>query len=134
MSKSYGNTIPIFETGKSLKKLVGRIVTDSRPPAEPKDPAGVLVFEFLRLFLAPDEFADWSERARTGGPAGPGYGHLKQRLIDAIEDRFRAARERRDALLADPAEVERVLRAGADRARARATRTRDRALRACGLR
>jgi tryptophanyl-tRNA synthetase len=134
MSKSYGNTIPMFESGKPLKKLVGRIVTDSRPPEEPKDPSGVLLMDFLRLFLAPDELEQWSERLRRGGPDAPGYGHLKQRLIESIEERFAEPRKRRDELLADPGEVERVLRAGAERARERAVRTRDRALRACGLR
>ena len=134
MSKSYGNTIWLFESGKALKKLVGRVVTDSRPPEEPKDPAGVLLFDFLRLFLTPVELAEWTERVRRGGQGAPGYGHLKQRLVEAIEERFRAARQRREELLADRGEVERVLRSGAERARARAVRTRDRALAACGLR
>jgi tryptophanyl-tRNA synthetase len=134
MSKSYGNTIPLFESGKALKKLVGRIVTDSRAPEEPKDPAGVLLMDFLRLFLPPDELATWTERVRAGGPGAPGYGHLKQRLIEAIEERFAGPRRRREELLADPGEVDRALRRGAERARERAVRTRDRALQACGLR
>lgn len=134
MSKSYGNTIPIFESGKALKKLVGQILTDSRPPEEPKDPAGVLLFRFLALFLDAKELAEWEERARRGGEGAPGYGHLKVRLTEAIEERFRAARVRRTELQNDLGEVERVLRAGAERARQRATATRDRALAACGLR
>ncbi len=134
MSKSYGNTIPLFESGKALKKVVGRIVTDSRAPEDPKDPSSVLLVEFLRLFLAPEELAGWERRLRDGGPGAPGYGHLKQRLIEAIEERFAEPRKRREELLADPGEVERALRAGAERARERAVRTRDRALRACGLR
>jgi tryptophanyl-tRNA synthetase len=134
MSKSYGNSIWVFETGKPLKKLVGQILTDSRAPEEPKDPAGVLLLDFLRLFLTPTEQADWEERVRRGGEGAPGYGHLKVRLIECIEETFRLARERRAALLADPAEVEAVLRKGAERARARASATRDRALRNCGLR
>jgi tryptophanyl-tRNA synthetase len=134
MSKSYGNTIPMFETGKPLKKLVGRIVTDSRPPEDPKDPSGVLLLEFLALFLEPGELHDWEDRVRRGGPGAPGYGHLKQRLVEAIEERFAGARRRRAELLDDPGEVERILRGGAERARERAVRTRYRALRACGLR
>lgn len=134
MSKSYGNTLWVFETGKALKKLIGRITTDSRPPEEPKDPDQLLLFEFLRLFLTQSELAEWSERVRKGGTGAPGYGHLKQRLIEAIEERFAPARQRRDDLLADPGEVERVLARGAERARARAAATRDRAYRACGLR
>ena len=134
MSKSYGNTIPIFETGKPLKKLVGRVLTDSREPHEPKDPAGLLLFDLLKLFLTTNELAEWAERVRSGGSNAPGYGHLKQRLIDAIEERFAVARARRAELLADPAEVERALARGAAKARARAVATRDRALRAAGLR
>lgn len=134
MSKSYGNSLWIFETGKPLAKAVGRIATDSRPPQEPKDPAGILLVEFLALFLAPAELDDWRERIRRGGEGAPGYGHLKQRLIAAIEDRFAPARAKRLELLADPAEVDRILERGAARARARAVATRDRAFRACGLR
>ncbi|MBM3991885.1 MAG: tryptophan--tRNA ligase [Planctomycetes bacterium] len=134
MSKSYGNSIWIFETGKPLKKLVGQILTDSRAPEEPKDPAGVLLVDFLRLFVAPSELAEWEARIRRGGEGAPGYGHLKMRIVECIEETFRAARARRAELLADAGEVERVLRGGADRARARACATRDRALRNCGLR
>ncbi|MEO6708642.1 MAG: tryptophan--tRNA ligase [Planctomycetota bacterium] len=134
MSKSYGNSLWIFESGKPLAKAIGRIATDSRAPEEAKDPAGVLLIDFLRLLLEPVEFADWSERVRRGGVGAPGYGHLKQRLIQAIEERFAPARARREALLADPAEVDRILERGARKARARAVATRDRAFRACGLR
>ena len=134
MSKSYGNTLWIFETGKPLKKAVARILTDSRPPEEPKDPAGVLLLEFLGLFLGAEELHDWRERVRAGGAGAPGYGHLKVRLTEAIEERFRPARERRAELLADPAAVDQVLAAGARQARARAVATRDAALAACGLR
>ena len=134
MSKSYGNHVWIFAEGKELKKAIGRITTDSRPPEEPKDPQGLLLFEFLRLFLEPDELAQWQERVRTGGAGAPGYGHLKQRLIESIEAFFAPARARREELLRDPAELDRVLARGAERARARARATRDRALAACGLR
>jgi len=71
---------------------------------------------------------------RRGGEGAPGYGHLKVRLIDAIEEHFAPARARREELLADPGEVDRLLAAGAETARARAVAVRDRAYRACGLR
>ncbi|MCK6448063.1 MAG: tryptophan--tRNA ligase [Planctomycetes bacterium] len=134
MSKSYGNHIWIFATGKELKKAVGRVVTDSRPPEEPKDPSSVLLFDLLRLFLDDAELADWKARVAQGGTGAPGYGHLKQRLIDAADAFFAPARARREELSRDPAEVERLLARGAERARARARATRDRALAACGLR
>ena len=134
MSKSYGNDLWIFETGKRLKKAVGRIPTDSREPAEPKDPDEIQLFEFLALFLEAEELENWKERVRKGGPDAPGYGHLKLRLVEAIEESFAPARQRREELLENPAEVERALAHGAERARARAVATRDRALAACGLR
>jgi tryptophanyl-tRNA synthetase len=134
MSKTYGNDVWIFESGKPLKQALGRIVTDSREPEDPKDPSELLLFRFLELFLAPSELADWQERVRRGGTGAPGYGHLKVAIIDAMEARFAPARARRAELLADPAEVDRCLARGAERAIARARATRDRALAACGLR
>jgi len=134
MSKSYGNDLWIFETGKRLKKAVGRIPTDSRAPEEPKDPAGLLLFRFLELFLEADELADWERRVREGGEGAPGYGHLKQRLIAAIEEHFAAGRAAREEWLATPERIEAVLQAGAAKARSRAQIVRDRCLVACGLR
>jgi len=134
MSKSYGNDLWVFAEGKPLKQAVGRIVTDSRAPEEPKDPEALLLFKFLELFLPPAELADWKARVQRGGPGAPGYGHLKLALIEALEAHFAPARARRAELLADPAEVDRILQRGAEFARARATAVRDRALAACGLR
>jgi len=134
MSKSYANDIWIFEEGKALKKRVGRIVTDSRPPEEPKDPAELFVFDLLALFLPADELADWKRKVQQGGADAPGYGHLKMRLKDAVEDYFAPARARRQGLLDHPEEVDAILAAGATKARARAEKIRDRALSACGLR
>jgi tryptophanyl-tRNA synthetase len=134
MSKSYGNDLWIFESGKKLKQAIGRVVTDSRPPEEPKNPDELLLFRFLDLFWPPGEIAEWKERVRRGGPGAPGYGHLKMAVTEAIEAHFAPARERRATLVADPAEVDRILERGAERARARAAATAERALRACGLR
>jgi tryptophanyl-tRNA synthetase len=134
MSKSYGNDIWIFESGKALKKRVNQIVTDSRPPEEPKDPASLFLFDLLGLFIEPAELADWREKVRRGGPGAPGYGHLKGRLAEAIELRFADARARREELLAHPERVAAVLEAGADQARAQARVVRDRCYQGCGLR
>jgi tryptophanyl-tRNA synthetase len=134
MSKSYGNDLWIFEEGKKLKKAVGRIPTDSRAPEEPKDPESVMLFDFLSLFLGAAELEDWKERVRAGGEGAPGYGHLKVRLVEAIDERFADARVRRRELLDDPAELDLILARGAARARERACLVRDRAYAACGLR
>lgn len=134
MSKSYGNDVWIFESGKKLKSAVGKIATDSRPPEEPKDPDAMLLFSFLELFTDAATLADWKDRVRRGGPGAPGYGHIKVALVEGMENYFAAARARREELLGDPAEVERILERGAEKARARAVAVRDRALKACGLR
>jgi len=134
MSKSYGNDLWIFESGKALKNAVGKIKTDSRPPEEPKDPAGVLLLQFLELFLPAEELEQWKHKVRAGGVGAPGYGHLKQRLVEAIETHFAGARAKREEFVKDPARVDKILAHGAEKARARARQTRDRALAACGLR
>ncbi len=134
MSKSYGNDLWIFESGKALKKAVNRITTDSRPPEEPKDPSGILLMQYLELFLEQDELDDWRAKVTAGGPNAPGYGHLKMRLIEAWDERFRDARERYEHLMTHGHEIDEALAKGAAKARARASATRDRALLACGLR
>jgi tryptophanyl-tRNA synthetase len=134
MSKTYGNEVWIFESGKPLKKAVGRIVTDSRPPEEPKDPDELLPLTLLALFVDADEMETWRERVRRGGPDAPGYGHMKMRLAEVMEERFADARARRTELLTDPAKLDAILARGAAAARERARATVDRCYRACGLR
>ena len=135
MSKSYGNTIPMFESGKALKKIVGRIVTDSTPLGEPLSVEGCNVIALLKLFMTPEEIAEvegwYAAGARGGEPFG--YGHAKLLLKDRIETYFAEAREKREHLLAHPDEVEAVLATSAERARAVARGTVDACKRACGL-
>ena len=92
--------------------------------------------EILSHFAQEDgaDLDEWRERVRKGGEGAPGYGHIKQRLIESIDTVFGPARERREELLARPDEIDEILAAGADKARARARKVRDRALAACGLR
>ena len=97
-------------------------------------PSTVALFDFLALFLEAEELDQWKERVRAGGEGAPGYGHLKVRLVEAMDAHFAEPRERRRALLDDPAELDRILARGAERARERAAAVRDRAYRACGLR
>lgn len=121
MSKSYGNTIEIFAEGKSLRKTVMGIVTDSKSVEEPKDPPAT-VFALYQLFASPDECAEMVARYRAGNL---GYGYAKEALYAKIEAYFAPARQRRKQLAADPDYVEGVLQAGADRARQEARRTLD---------
>ena len=135
MSTSYGNTIPLFESGRKLRKLLGKIVTDSTPLGEPLDPERCNVFALLKLFSDDDELerlASWYRAgARDGQPFG--YGHAKILLADKIESHFAPAREKMAHYEAHPDEVEAVLVAGAERARPIARATLDRCKRACGL-
>ena len=117
MSKSYGNTIGIFDEGKSLKKKVMSIVTDSKSLEEPKDPNADNVFSLIRLFADEAKRAEIAAAYRAGGY---GYGHAKKELLALVTDYFAEARERRRDLAARPAYVRDVLAAGGAAARARA--------------
>ena len=130
MSKSYGNTIEIFDDPKAIEKKCKRIVTDSTPIEEPKNPDTCPVFNLLKLLANADETLQWSERYKAGGM---GYGEVKKRLGDLINSRFAEAREKRQAWASDPVRLEEVRRMGAERARKTARIVLDRARNACGL-
>jgi tryptophanyl-tRNA synthetase len=130
MSKSYGNTIEIFDDPKAIEKKCKRIVTDSTPMEEPKNPETCPVFNLLKLFADEAETAQWDTRYRSGGM---GYGDVKKRLAEVINQRFATAREKRAEWAADPVRLEEVRRNSADRARKTARIVLERARAACGL-
>ena len=131
MSKSYDNTIEIFEeTEKKLRKKIMKIVTDSTPVEDPKDPEGSYLVELFALFASGEEVEEMKASYRAGGQ---GYGHYKQQLFEKIRDHFAPMREKRDALAADAAYVDDVLEAGAKRARDKAREVLDRVRSASGL-
>ena len=130
MSKSYGNTIDIFDDPKQARKRIMSIKTDSTPVESPKDPSRCNVFALLRLFAGPAETAEWAQRYRQGGM---GYGEAKKRVAELFEERFSAARERRRQLVNDPGYVEDVLADGGRRARAVAQAVMEDVRRACGI-
>jgi len=130
MSKSYGNTIGIFEPEKGVRKKIMRIVTDSTPVEQPKDPEKCSVFALLKLVAEPAELADWENRYRTG-PLG--YGEAKKRLAELMIDYFKPYRHKRAELESDPDYVKEVLAKGAQRARTVAARTLARVRKAVGL-
>ncbi len=131
MSKSYDNTIPLFDGGaKALREAVARIVTDSRLPGEPKEPEGTAL---VTIF---DAFADAGERAdfRAALVGGLGWGEAKQRLVEQIERSVAPMRERYEALIAHPERIEDALQTGAAKARAIARPLLDELRHAVGLR
>ncbi len=113
MSKSYGNTIDIFGPEKPIRKRIMSLVTDSTPVEEPKPKDGSALYQLLKIFAPAGERA-WVERAFSEG--GVGYGDMKKRLFEYFLATFGEARTRYDELVADRAEVDRILLAGADRA------------------
>ncbi|MGM0588914.1 MAG: tryptophan--tRNA ligase [Bacteroidota bacterium] len=117
MSKSYGNTIDIFDEGKQLKKRVMSIETDSTPLDEPSDPDTCNVYALIKLFAEPAQAKEIAEKYRAGGY---GYGHAKKELLGLIKDHFAEARERRKELAKDMDYVFDVLREGSKKARERA--------------
>jgi tryptophanyl-tRNA synthetase len=130
MSKSYNNTIPIFDTPKRLKKLINKIVTDSKAVEDPKDPETCAVFDLFRLFGSDQQQQELAERYRAGGM---GYGEAKGALHAAAMEYFGPAFERRADLEKRPDDVEDILQSGARRARAKAQEVVERARAACGL-
>jgi tryptophanyl-tRNA synthetase len=130
MSKSYGNTIPVFAKGKALKKLVMSIKTDSTPLEDPKDPSTCTVFELFSLFADDAAKAELAAKYRGGNF---GYGHAKLALLEEMKRYFAEAHARKEALEKDPAQVEAILQAGAAKARAKAQAVLHRARVACGL-
>jgi len=113
MSKSYNNTIPLFEPEKKLRKLIMKIKTNSLEPGEPKDPAGCTLFEIYQAFATEAE----AETLRTRYANGIAWGEMKQFLFEYLNDQLAKPRERYGKLMADPAHIEAVLKQGAERAR-----------------
>ncbi len=131
MSKSYGNTLDVFEEPKGLRKQIMRIVTDSRAMEEPKEPAGNHLFQLYALFAGEAEREAMAATYRRGGF---GYGEVKKALADLAVDYFAAARQKREELVARPERVWEILGDGAATARRKAAEVLVRAERACGVR
>ena len=131
MSKSYGNTLPLFADPASAKKLImKKLVTDATPLEDPKPKENSTLLALYRL-MAND--ADVATMEADFDRGGVGYGDFKKRLLEAYLERFEPMRARREELLADPGYVDEVLAKGAEKARAAAAPVIDRVRRAVGL-
>ena len=130
MSKSYDNTIPLFTPRDQLRKLIMGIVTDSRAPGEPKDTEGSALFQLYQAFATAEETAALA-RAYAEGIA---WGEAKERLFERLDQEIAPMRVVYDALMQDRGHIERVLQAGAEKARAIATPFTRRLRHAVGLR
>lgn len=113
MSKSYNNTIPLFEPPKRLRKLIMKIKTNSLEPGEPKDTEGSTVFDLYKAFANSEQ----TEEMRDAYANGIGWGDAKQKLFELIDGQLEEPREKYNELMDKPDEVEAILQAGADKAR-----------------
>jgi tryptophanyl-tRNA synthetase len=113
MSKSYGNTIPLFLPEKQLRKAIMKIKTNSLEPGEPKDPKDSTLFDIYSAFASDDQI----EAMRKCYAEGIAWGEMKQALFELIDGEIREMRSEYQRLIADPGHVEHVLEAGAARAR-----------------
>jgi tryptophanyl-tRNA synthetase len=117
MSKSYDNIIPLFAPPAQIKKQIAGIVTDSRAPGEPKPVEGSALFQIYQAFASPGE----TQQLRQAYADGIAWGEAKQLLFERVDREIAPMRERHDALINNPQQLEQILRAGADKARAIAT-------------
>ncbi len=130
MSKSYNNTIELFEEPKAMRKKIMRIQTDSRPMEDPKEPEGDHLYQLYSLFATAAQREEMAAVYRRGGF---GYGEIKKALADLADQFFAEPRARRAELAAHPEQVRQVLGDGAAKARRKAGQVLLRAQQACGV-
>jgi tryptophanyl-tRNA synthetase len=130
MSKSYGNTIPLFAPSKALRSAIMKVKSDSTPMEDPKEAEGSLVFDLYKLIATHDQQAQLAAKLRAGNY---GWGHAKQELFEVLEAHLSPMRERYIALRNDPEQLDAVLNAGGERARKVAQATMARVRKAVGI-
>lgn len=113
MSKSYENTIPIFLSEKQLKKHINKIKTNLLEPGEPKDPDDSIVFDIWQAFASEAQTQDMRQQFDNG----IAWGEAKKALFELVNQELAPARERYNALMENPAEMEAILARGAEKAR-----------------
>jgi len=118
MSKSYNNTIPLFESPKKLRKLIMKIKTNSLEPGEPKDPDDCTLFDIYKAFATPEDSAAFRQKLIEGAS----WGDAKQELFEYLDAHLEGPRAKYEQLIADPAHVEAELLRGAERARQYSTK------------
>lgn len=114
MSKSYGNTIPLFLPPKKLQKSINKIKTNLLEPGEPKDPDTSTVFQIWQAFASEDQ----TQQMRQAFAEGIAWGEAKKQLGSLINDQVTEARDKYEELMANPIYIEQALQQGAEKARA----------------
>lgn len=110
MSKSVGNTIPIFATEDETRRTVMGMVTDTLriKRTDPGHPERCNVCQTHRFFG--DDYQEIWEGERT---ARTGCVDTKKLLAERINRHYAPARERYAELMASPATLDEILAAGA---------------------
>jgi tryptophanyl-tRNA synthetase len=130
MSKSYGNTIPLFAPEKELHRLIMRVVTNSQAVEERKDPETSQIYLLYKLFAAPEEQEALAARYLGGGM---GWGEAKEELFRAVNRELTPIRDRFNEIMADPKGLDETLARGAEKARGIASQTVSRLRKAVGI-
>ena len=113
MSKSYNNTIPLWLPEKELRKAILGIVTNSLTPGEAKNPDDSNIFAIYQAFASADE----TTAMRQDFAAGIGWGDAKQKLFERVNAELAPMREKYEALIDKPGDIEDALLAGAKKTR-----------------
>lgn len=112
MSKSYNNTIVLFDTPKRLQKSINKIKTNLLEPGEPKDIDDSTLFEVWQAFANEEQVQYMKDQYA----AGIAWGQAKKELFALIDEQISEARERYFELMNDMDTVEQILLAGAEKA------------------
>lgn len=118
MSKSYGNTITLFDDENVLKKQINKIVTDSRMPGEPKD-INCTLFQIYSLFANEEQKKEMQEKFENG----IGWGEAKKQTFELINSYLSPMREKFNYYMSNTKLIDEILENGAQKARFIATRT-----------
>jgi tryptophanyl-tRNA synthetase len=113
MSKSANNIINIFLDDKALRKQVMSIETDSTPLEDPKNPDTCNAFAIYTLLASQEQIAAMKANYLGGNY---GYGHAKQALFELIVEKFKTEREKYNYFMNNLAEVDALLKVGAEKA------------------
>jgi tryptophanyl-tRNA synthetase len=130
MSKSYGNTVPLFAPSKALRSAILKVKSDSTALETPKEPDGALVYELYKLVADEEQQRALAAKLRAGNY---GWGHAKQELYEVLEARLGPLREKYVELRSHPERIDAILEVGAQEARTRAQRTIKRVRAAIGI-
>ncbi len=130
MSKSYNNIIPVFSTPDEIRKIVARVKTDSSKVEDPKDPDACIIYNIYKLLASQEDTTAFRKRFTDGGLS---WKEAKDTLADIVIDQFAPARARYNDLMNNKAEIHKILKANAEKAKVVAEATLTRVRKAIGI-